>query len=129
MVYGREWTGRRVVDRLTLAFERLPGTPIYSPSRYELRPALLYSYVDGADLILATGDILGRDTTPRLELLTYCRTRASRSPITELCVSMGWSRATFYRHVVKAAALVADALNVRPEPIETHPSAETPTRQ
>lgn len=125
MIYGRTWTARRVIDRLTAAFERLPATPIYSPSRNDLRSALPSLPVDGADLILATADCLGRESTRRLELLTFTRARAAGAPITELCRDKRWSRATLYRHVDAAAGEVAKCLNERgdipaiPLPVQT----------
>jgi hypothetical protein len=109
-MFGAEWTGRRVEERLVEAFRKMPNRAIYSPRSGILQPALLDQLIDGAGLILATHVILGHDSPARVELLTYARARARRC-VRATCREMGVSRATFYRHVRAAAERVAAELN------------------
>ena len=111
MIYGDQWTGARVTARLVQAFRRLPATPIYAPTRDRLESALFDRPVDGVELILATNRYLGQASDDRLCLLTFARAKADGTAIVRLCRDRGWSRATFYRRVTRAAETVAARLN------------------
>jgi hypothetical protein len=128
MIYGREWTAQRVLDRLAVAFEKLPDSPIYSSSS-ELKPAHAFKPVDGLDLIAATAPCLGRDSPARIALLTLARARGRRQSIRALCQELGWNRATAYRRSRQAAAHVAHCLNTRSDLGRILPFAEPLTRQ
>jgi hypothetical protein len=39
MVWGTEWTGDRVAERLAAVFRELPNTPIYSPRKSVSEPS------------------------------------------------------------------------------------------
>lgn len=110
-MYGEGWTAGRVLRRLVTAFAAMRGHPIYSPRQNAIVP--LTGPVDGADLIVATAEYLGRESALRLQLLTFARCKASRASISAVCRERGWPRMTFYRHIGKAAASVALQLNER----------------
>ena len=111
MIYGDQWTGARVTARLVEAFRKLPATPIYAPTRERLEAAIFDHPVDGLDLILATNRYLGQASEERLWLLTFARAKADGTAIVRLCRERGWSRATLYRRVTRAAETVAARLN------------------
>jgi hypothetical protein len=99
-----EWSGERVMERLTEAFRLLPDTPIYSVrGRLALPPA--------AELIRATAECLGEKSLARTQLLSFARAYAAAEPIAELCRERLWRRTTAYRRVDWAAAHVAHCLN------------------
>lgn len=109
-MHGNQWTGELVLERLTAAFARLPGIPIYSPQESVLVDAT-FQPIDGGALIVATGHYLGFRSPLRRRLLAYCRAKASDVSIAELCLGEGWARASLYRHVKAAADVVAEGLN------------------
>ena len=49
-MYGNQWTAKRVIERLVVAFRRLPMTPIYSPAAEIIEPAFFTLPIDGAYL-------------------------------------------------------------------------------
>jgi hypothetical protein len=110
-MYGDQWTADLVIQRLVVAFRRMPSTPIYSPIKNRLEPAFWQLPVDGADLIMASTHYLGRKSRARLQLLAYARARARGIAVTQLCREEGWPRATLYRRVRAAAEAVAQGLN------------------
>ncbi len=111
-MYGNQWSGPLVIERLTAAFAALPATPIYSPTENVLMNATFFSQpIDGGALIVATGRYLGFRTPVRRRLLAYCRARAVDVAIVDLCLGEGWARASLYRHVKASADTVAAGLN------------------
>jgi len=109
MSEGLHWTGERVLARLVVAFREVPGAPVWSSGRarsVRLDP-------DVVDLILLSTVCLGRDSFPRVQLLTFARAYAAGEPISAVCAVHGWPRSGAYRRVRRAAAAVATCLNER----------------
>jgi len=102
MSAGADWTGERVMARLIDAFRAVPGAPVWS------RPVRLDP--DVVDLILLSSRCLGRESFPRVQLLTFARAYAAGERISEVCRVHSWPRTAAYRRVRRAAAEVAACL-------------------
>ena len=92
MSAGADWTGERVMARLIDAF-RTGRDP------------------DVVDLILLSSRCLGRESFPRVQLLTFARAYAAGERISEVCRVHSWPRTAAYRRVRRAAAEVAACLD------------------
>jgi hypothetical protein len=108
MVWGADWTGDRVAERLIAGFRELPNTPIYSPRKGVFEPS---HPIDGLDLITAVQLCLGRETQTCYQLLQWARMRARGESIRAFCVEGGRKRSTFYYRRGRALNRVATFLN------------------
>jgi hypothetical protein len=118
MVWGRDWTGDRVAERLVAVFRELPNAPLYSPRRGVFEPS---HPIDGLELITAVQLCLGRETQTCYRLLQWARMRARGESIRAFCVEGGRKRSTLYywrRHTLEK---VAASLNAERATYEARP--------
>ena len=71
MVWGAEWTGDRVAERLVAVFRARPNTPIYSPRKGVFEPS---HPIDGLELITAVQLCLGREMEPLVTEASFTST-------------------------------------------------------
>src|ERR1700681_4861997 len=95
---GSLWTCARVFDRLVVFFRRVPNAPILAVDGKLLPTDKIR--IDGLDVVLAVLEALGPQSEAAHRFLVLAKMRASQPDrnVSELCKSMGWSRATIYRH-------------------------------
>jgi hypothetical protein len=78
MVWGVDWTGERVAERLVAAFRAMPGISIYSPSKGVFEPS---RPIDGLELITVVQLCLGRESRECRDLLTWARLKAKAGDV------------------------------------------------
>jgi hypothetical protein len=107
-MWGPEWTGQRVAERLVAVFRELPNTPIYSSRKGVFEP---FHPIDGLELIAAMQLCLGRETQTCYRLLQWARMRARGESVPAFCLEGGRNRSTFYYRRGQALNRVATFLN------------------
>lgn len=94
-VFGADWTGARVRDRLVAAFRLSPGLAVYSPRKGVFVAASEEGPIDGLLLIERTGRALDRDRCDRL--LAWAKASAGGMSTRQWCQLMRYSRDRLYR--------------------------------
>lgn len=116
MVYGANWTGARVLERLISFFAADTGVALRAETG-DLFPADKTKPVDGLDVVRAALKVLGPRSEAAQMLLTRARTAAKGLSVADLCQETGWAPATLNRRVATASEDVATWLNWRHEVI------------
>lgn len=121
-VYGTDWTGRRVRDRLVVAFEHLPAIASHRKNVFEPQEDVAADGTriptDGLKLISDTAEILGRESVKRVRLFTWAAEhkaiRGGHYGATVRAAEMlGVSPETLRKSVVSTSLEIANALNAR----------------
>jgi hypothetical protein len=110
MVWGVDWTGERVAERLVAAFRAMPGISIYSPSKGVFEPS---RPIDGLELITVVQLCLGRESRECRDLLTWARLKAKAGDVSirEHFRQAGRNRKSFYYRRDRDLDRVAAFLN------------------
>jgi hypothetical protein len=106
-MWGSEWTGEKVAERLVAVFRELPNTPIYSSRKGVFEPS---HPIDGLELITAVQLCLGCETQTCYQLLQWARMRARGESVRAFCLEGGRNRSTFYYRRGQALNRVATFL-------------------
>ena len=106
MVYGADWTGKMVLERL-VAFFALDPSVALGAERGDLFPVDPAIPVDGLDIVRAVLKVLGPRSPAAKMLLARARASAKGISVAELCRETGWAPATLNRWVDVASDDVA----------------------
>jgi hypothetical protein len=121
MVYGAEWTGPRVLERLIAFFALDTGVAIRAETG-DLFPDDPRKPIDGLDVVRAVLKVLGPRSPAAKMLLARARAAAKGISVAELCGEAGWAPATLNRWVKVASDDVSAWLNWRHGQLpQTHP--------